>query len=423
MAAVKIHLRNVDKSYELEPTDKKTSEGKTIYRNKKTGELHSELSVTLEYPEGSGNWINVPSLLNGRVYNAKGVLAMLKAGKLTPTSTHISEFDAIEAAKFRSNNLRDNVGQTLDRGLERDAIGRIIEYQPSGPHVDEPTPVIVDSTNQAMLEKIAEEKTSKQDQRSFGEKFTDAMTKVAGVAEMSYPASAKPVRGFERAESLFDVPNKIDLIHSQSARLADQEGLYDGPQHRGSERGKMMRAKQMERAMSSYQPYPTRNRAMDEAMSSYGPRFTPEMDTGTRSKVELSDITSSGPPRRSSKGISSKDNESFDIPILGNDVVTDGSKKRFKYIPHMTHEQKMKDNRSLGNATLSEYGEMPGFKKAENGNYWSADETSPFWQTDAGYEKAMQTWGKKPGWVKPGYRPKKKELDIEAIKKWFKPSK
>ena len=107
MAAVKIHLRNVDKSYELEPTDKKTSEGKTVYRNKKTGELHSELSVTLEYPEGSGNWINVPSLLNGRVYNAKGVLAMLKAGKLTPTSTHISEFDAIEAAKFRSNNLQE----------------------------------------------------------------------------------------------------------------------------------------------------------------------------------------------------------------------------------------------------------------------------------------------------------------------------
>ena len=416
MAAVKIHLRNVDKSYELEPTDKKTSEGKTIYRNKKTGELHSELSVTLEYPEGSGNWINVPSLLNGRVYNAKGVLAMLKAGKLTPTSTHISEFDAIEAAKFRSNNLRDNVGQTLDRGLERDAIGRIIEYQPSGPHVDEPTPVIVDSTNQAMLEKIAEEKTSKQDQRSFGEKFTDAMTKVAGVAEMSYPASAKPVRGFERAESLFDVPNKIDLIHSQSARLADQEGLYDGPQHRGSERGKMMRAKQMERAMSSYQPYPTRNRAMDEAMSSYGPRFTPEMDTGTRSKVELSDITSSGPPRRSSRP------EEFK-PIYDSGPPRRGSRgdRTKPIVPEYIDVPQ--------NTQIADYGEMPGFKfhsagtKDPKAGYWSADETSDFWQTDAGYDKAMQTWGEKPGWVKPGYRPKKKELDIEAIKKWFKPSK
>ena len=79
-----------------------------------------------------------------------------------------------------------------------------------------------------------------------------------------------------------------------------------------------------------------------------------------------------------------------------------------------------------------DYGKMPGFKfksagykkpDGEEAGYWSADETSDFWQTDAGYEKAMQTWGEKPGWVKPGYRPKKKELDIDAIKKWFTPSK
>ena len=73
---------------------------------------------------------------------------------------------------------------------------------------------------------------------------------------------------------------------------------------------------------------------------------------------------------------------------------------------------------------------MPGFKLPpkdakgkSTGNYWSVDEKSPFWQTDAGYEKAMQTWGEKPGWVKPGFRPKRKELDINAIKKWFTPSK
>jgi len=84
---------------------------------------------------------------------------------------------------------------------------------------------------------------------------------------------------------------------------------------------------------------------------------------------------------------------------------------------------------NLKNTTLSKYGEKPGFRwnqaegqKSDQG-YYDVDETSPFWQTDAGYDKAMQTWGEKPGWVKPGYRPKKKELDIEAIKKWFKPSK
>ena len=222
---------------------------------------------------------------------------------------------------------------------------------------------------------------------------------------MSYPAPDKPVRGFERAESLFDVPNKIDLIHSQSARLADQEGLYDGPQHRGSERGQVMRGKiaaekakreeEIGRAMSAYQPYPTKNRAMDEAMSSYGPRFTPEMDTG--------------------KG--SSDGRRTPINIPKYVAPTD------KIVPEVVNVPKN---------VKPDYGKMPGFQFHDAGfkkpdgtaaGYWSADETSDFWQTDAGYDKALQTWGQKPGWVKPGYRPKKKELDIDAIKKWFKPNK
>jgi hypothetical protein len=82
----------------------------------------------------------------------------------------------------------------------------------------------------------------------------------------------------------------------------------------------------------------------------------------------------------------------------------------------------------LKNVVLKQ-SEHPGFQfhsagtKDPKAGYYSVDETSDFWQTDAGYDKAMQTWGEKPGWVKPGYRPKKKELDIDAIKKWFKPSK
>ena len=72
--------------------------------------------------------------------------------------------------------------------------------------------------------------------------------------------------------------------------------------------------------------------------------------------------------------------------------------------------------------------EHPGFRfnqakgQKPGQGYWDVDEKLPFWQTDAGYEKAMQIWGHKPGWVKPGYRPKRKELDIEAIKSWFKPN-
>ena len=83
---------------------------------------------------------------------------------------------------------------------------------------------------------------------------------------------------------------------------------------------------------------------------------------------------------------------------------------------------------NLKNVTLKQ-NEHPGFQfhsagtKDPKAGYYSVDETLPFWQTDAGYEKAMQTWGHKPGWVRPGFRPKKRELDIEAIKSWFKPSK
>jgi hypothetical protein len=114
MAAVKLHLKNNNKDYKLKATDRRTKEGRIIYENTKTGEFHSELSMTLEVPEGSGNWINVPSLINGRVYNIQGVLDMLEAGKVTPNSTgHKTEAEAVEAAIYRSNNLQDEVGVSL----------------------------------------------------------------------------------------------------------------------------------------------------------------------------------------------------------------------------------------------------------------------------------------------------------------------
>jgi len=72
-----------------------------------------------------------------------------------------------------------------------------------------------------------------------------------------------------------------------------------------------------------------------------------------------------------------------------------------------------------------DYGPVPGFKKPldNKGNkqgYYDADEKSQFWKTDAGYEKAMQTWGKNNG-VLPQFvkTPVKKEFDFNAIKKFF----
>jgi len=72
-----------------------------------------------------------------------------------------------------------------------------------------------------------------------------------------------------------------------------------------------------------------------------------------------------------------------------------------------------------------DYGEMPGFKqpldaKGKKQGYYDADEKSEFWQTDAGYEKAMQTWGRNGG-VLPQFvkKPKQKELNMSAIKQFF----
>ena len=474
MAADKSHLANINKDFKLVPTDQKTDAGKIIYRNTETGELHSEISVTLEYPKGSGNWINVPSLLNGKVYTDKGVLALLKSGKLTPTSTHASEFEALEAAQFRSNNLNiqpASEDELIADGVERDEIGRIVEPlmangSPSGRGRD----VYMSDVSIATASKGVSDDDAINAQQAILE----------DVALSNDLASTYPTET-ENPDGLFvvnDNNNNIDLLRSQTSRIAAQEKQGELDAKAANERASLEKMYQiMDRAQSEkddsyfYNPdnpdlntpwknwnakyrmgdilrgtglkgaeNPTMNRYtqtpvsaadqamfdnakeerrilhMGNAMSSYGPRSTPEMDTGKGSNDGRR-----GPISRS-KYVISEDNESFDIPILGNDTVTDGSKSRFKYKPHMTPEQKMKDNRNLKGLT-PDYGEMPGFKKAENGNYWSADENSEFWKTDAGYEKAVETWGASgnplPAYVK---KPARKELDVQAIKNFFKPN-
>jgi len=58
--------------------------------------------------------------------------------------------------------------------------------------------------------------------------------------------------------------------------------------------------------------------------------------------------------------------------------------------------------------------EKPGFKMAEGTNWWSVDETDPYWQTKRGFEEAMDLYGTKPSWVKESsleYNPKSGEYD------------
>ena len=72
-----------------------------------------------------------------------------------------------------------------------------------------------------------------------------------------------------------------------------------------------------------------------------------------------------------------------------------------------------------------DYGPMPGFKRpldnqGKKQGYYDADEKSEFWKTDAGYQKALQTWGKDGG-VLPQFvkKPEQKEFDMSAIRKLF----
>ena len=542
MAASKLHLKNVNKDYKLEATDKRTNEGRIVYKNTKTGELHSELSMTLEMPEGSGNWINVPSLINGRVYNVQGVIDMLKAGKITPNSTgHATQDAAVEAAIYRSNNLQDDDGVSLRPNNELTLSKDSIMHPDNADKNQGYSQAELDQINQDYRTEQSEAQTKRltkimnnqdlekndefykmkgnvnNDQfynigdgnpwgssvfgnykglptqylQPYGEEKRAANI-ARGEAERAAIAQAKIDSKYSRDEALTDpqIPFKqitaADDYDPVKAAFVDENmrnininagstnnGVIDidqalNQQILGTDDASIQEtvtrnnkikelAAIMDRANAEkddtnnnidlLKRYKLNNgtvSAADQAIfdKAKSIRFPgnedANFDSNTVYDMGVSDDGifpglpkyNDGPPRRSSKGVSSKDNESFDIPILGNDVVTDGSKSRFKYKPHMTPEQKMKDNRSLKNATLSEYGDMPGFKLPpkdakgnSTGNYWSVDETSPFWQTDAGYEKAMQVWGEKPGWVKPGYRPKKKELDINAIKKWFTPSK
>jgi hypothetical protein len=392
---------------------------------------------------------------------------MLKAGKLTPTSNHTSEFEAVEAAKFRSNNLQNEeiIGETLDRGLKRDPIGRIIEYQPSGPHVDEPTPVIVNNTNEAMLEKIKNEKASNQDQRSFGQTFKDAMSKVAGVAEMGYTGDkARDDKAVNDAENAFQGMNNNRTFGQKfldafgNPAIANVAGMsYTGDQARAD---KLINdAENAFQNQDTIDPIVEYNQGQAELLAqskalseknrkSFAPLYQiPDHPYGVGSSVasNYADFKGTGTQtdgrgiQQSPGGDDHFGDAQFDASLgiqgsPGGDAHFEGASDGIEAEMSRNWNKIYKDGKA--NKTISipkgkpDYGEMPGFKLPpkddkgkSTGNYWSVDEKSPFWQTDAGYEKAMQTWGEKPGWVKPGYRPKKKELDINAIKKWFTPSK
>ena len=87
-------------------TGKNTQAGREVYETSE-GEMISEKSTTFKY---KGEWINVPTIFEGRSYDDDTLRMMLDAEVIKPTSTHTNKEDAIKAAAERSESLSFNEG-------------------------------------------------------------------------------------------------------------------------------------------------------------------------------------------------------------------------------------------------------------------------------------------------------------------------
>ena len=81
--------------------DIKNNRGKVIIPK---GSDVSEISVTIEMSKG--NFINIPSIHNNKLYSEAKLKKAVKENRLIPTSYHKTKKAAIEAAIKRSRNLK-----------------------------------------------------------------------------------------------------------------------------------------------------------------------------------------------------------------------------------------------------------------------------------------------------------------------------
>ena len=91
-------------------TSKRTQVGRDVYETSE-GEMVSEKSTTFKH---KGEWVNVPTIFDGRSYDDDTLRMMLDAEVIKPTSTHTNKEDAIKAASERSESLRFNEGGMAD---------------------------------------------------------------------------------------------------------------------------------------------------------------------------------------------------------------------------------------------------------------------------------------------------------------------
>lgn len=119
--------------------------------------------------------------------------------------------------------------------------------------------------------------------------------------------------------------------------------------------------------------------------------------TGAATIAALTNNTGLKGNRGADGSLMTADNESFDIPILGEDVVTSPSKTRkaskgsaYKDMPPAEKARQTLDIAPKSNT-------KPGWKQAPDGNYWSADFEDEYWNTPAGVQEAIGVWGRPIG--------------------------
>ena len=87
------------------PTEEVTQFDRRIYETPE-GERVSEKSTTFFL---NGQWMNVPTIHNGRSFTDDQLRFMIKQGKIEPTSVHGSRNEAEEAAASRSNMMKSHI--------------------------------------------------------------------------------------------------------------------------------------------------------------------------------------------------------------------------------------------------------------------------------------------------------------------------
>jgi len=75
----------------------------------------------------------------------------------------------------------------------------------------------------------------------------------------------------------------------------------------------------------------------------------------------------------------------------------------------LNSKQELKSEEKETQSIEVESSEKPGYMMAEGTNFWSVNTDDPYWDTEEGYQEALELYGTSPAWSS---RPMEKENDF-----------